>query len=357
MLTPLTLERYAVLAARIEATRPSERWLVLTHDNPDPDALTAAALLCHLLRRRFHRDATPAYGGLIGRAENREMYRRLRFRFSLVRQLDLSQYRHFALVDTQPRTGNNQLPPGVTPDLVFDHHPLRKATQSSGFYDVRPDYGATATLLTEYLMAAGIEITQALATGVTYAIRSETRELGRETAGPDREIYDAMLPRASKTTLSRIQNAHQPLSYFRNLHQALENLETVGSLIVSHLGRVEQPDIVPEIADLLLRLEGKTWSLATGLYDDRVYLSIRTTNPRAEAGQIMRRLVGRRGKGGGHGMTAGGWVSTAKSPGGDPAHLQRQLASRLAHALEKNPDKLVPLRLSSNDRNESNGST
>lgn len=344
-MTTTTEERFAAFEALIGSTRPSARWLVLTHDNPDPDALTAAALLCHLLRRRFHREATPAYGGLIGRAENRELYRFLRFPFSLVRQLELSRFQHFALVDTQPRTGNNQLPPGINPDLVFDHHPLRKSTQSARFYDVRPDYGATATLLTEYVLAAGLRLTQALATGVTYAIRSETRELGREAAGPDRAAYDAMLPRASKPALSRIQHAHQPLSYFRNLHQALENLETAGNLIVSHLGRVEQPDIVPEIADLLLRLEGKTWSLATGVYEDRVYLSIRTTNARAEAGQIMRRLVGRRGKGGGHGMMAGGWVAIPKAPAGDPANLQRQLAGRLARALDKNPDKLAPLRL------------
>ena len=98
---------------------------------------------------------------------------------------------------------------------------------------------------------------------------------------------------------------------------------------------------MPEIADLLLRMEGKTWSLCTGPYGDRIYLSLRTTNPRADAGRLMRRLVGRQGKGGGHGMMAGGWVPL---DGRRERQLQR-LGERLARALRKDPQRLEPLRL------------
>jgi nanoRNase/pAp phosphatase (c-di-AMP/oligoRNAs hydrolase) len=345
MITELTRQRFESFSALVKARTPAGPWLVLTHDNPDPDALASAALLARILRRSFHRKVVTAYGGIIGRAENQEMFRSLRLDFTHVRQLDLSRFRCSALVDTQPGTGNNQLPPRVVPDIVIDHHPVRKASQQARFHDVRPDYGATATILAEYLEAAGLPLTRSLATGLVYALRSETRDFGREAAGPDRAVYDAALALASKSLLSRIHHAALPLEYFKDLRQAIENLETVGSLVVSHLGRIEQPDIVPEIADLLLRMEGKTWSLATGQFGDRVYLSMRTTNPRAEAGQLMRRLVGRRGKGGGHGMSAGGWVAVGRAPGGDPRTLERQLAARLAKALRKNPEKLAPVAL------------
>jgi nanoRNase/pAp phosphatase (c-di-AMP/oligoRNAs hydrolase) len=345
MITAETERRFPELVARLGGTASGERWLVLTHDNPDPDALVSAALLARLLERRFHREAVVAYGGLIGRAENRETVRALRLELSHLRTVDLGSFQRFALVDTQPRTGNNQLPRERTPDLVFDHHPLRPRTATGPFYDVRPGYGATATILSEYLAAAGLEPTRALATGIVYAIRSETRDFGRECPGPDKLLYDRLLPTASKSLLARIQHASQPLDYFRNLRAALENLSTVGTLIVSHLGRIEQPDIVPEIADLLLRMEGKTWSLATGLHQDRVYLSLRTTNPRADAGELMRRLVGRRGKGGGHGMMAGGWVSAGKAANGEARALERQLAARLATLLNKKAEKLAAIEL------------
>lgn len=344
MTSDLTRQRFDELAELVE--RGGEgRWLVLTHDNPDPDALAAAAALARILDECFGRQVTCGYGGIIGRAENREMVRVLKIPLSHLRYLSWDDYEHFALVDAQPGTGNNQLPKRITADVVFDHHPKRRSTAGARFTDIRTEYGATATILGEYLEAAGLEPTKALATAMVYAIRSETQDFLRESAGPDKELYDRIFPLVDKRALARIQSSRQPLDYFRNLHAALENLSTVETLIVSHLGTVEQPDIVPEIADLLLRMEGKTWSLATGLYGDRVYLSIRTTNARADAGRIMRQLVSRSGKGGGHGMLAGGWVAITPGYADDPRGLQEQLARRLARSLKKNPDRLQPIAL------------
>lgn len=337
--------RFEELSERMRGASMRGRWLVLMHDNPDPDAIASAAALARLLRKAFSREVTTAYGGLIGRAENREMVRLLRIRMSHVRHLDWKHYRHFALVDTQPQTGNNQLPDGIDPDIVVDHHPLRAKTRGAGFHDVRPEYGATATLVAEYLRTAGVEIPGQLATAMLYALRTETQEFRRDFCPADKQLHDALVPLADRRALGRIQSPRLPVSYFRTLHAALESLETVGTLIISHLGPIDQPDIVPEIADLLVRLEGKTWALCTGRFEERLYLSLRTSNARADAGRLMRRLLGSRGKGGGHGMTAGGWVALEKAPGGDAQSLERQLAARLAKYLKKNPERIVPIEL------------
>ena len=344
MITDLTRDRFPGFSA-VVAGADGGPWLVLTHDNPDPDALASAAVLARILDHRFGQRATCGYGGIIGRAENREMVRTLGLELTHLRHLSFARFGRFALVDTQPATGNNQLPRQLVPDVVFDHHPRRRATAAARFVDVRTEYGATATILGEYLEASGLEPTRALATALVYALRSETQDFRRESAGPDKDLYDRLLPVVDKRALARIQSSRLPLEYFRNLHTALENLATVETLIVSHLGVLEQPDIVPEIADLLLRLEGKTWSMCTGVYGDRVYLSIRTTNVRADAGRIMRRLVARSGKGGGHGMLAGGWVQITPGWAEQPRDLQEQLARRLARALEKNPERLQRLEL------------
>ncbi|MDQ1346713.1 MAG: hypothetical protein QG573_82, partial [Acidobacteriota bacterium] len=123
-----TRVRFAALAERIEASPRRGRWLVLTHDNPDPDALASTAALALILRRRFKRQVTVAYGGIIGRAENREMVRSLRLPLSHLRNVNKRNYSAFAMVDCQPWSGNSQLPRTVVPDLVIDHHPLRKST-------------------------------------------------------------------------------------------------------------------------------------------------------------------------------------------------------------------------------------
>lgn len=342
MTQPATAERWEAFAETVRSG--SGAWAVLTHDNPDPDALASAAVLARTLRQAFRRRAIVVYGGIVGRAENREMVRALGLPLVHVRTLDWRRFQHFALVDTQPRTGNNQLPEDVNPDIVIDHHPVRKSTHAARFWDVRTGYGATATLACEYAFASEVTLSRRLATAVVYALRSETQDFFRGAGPADRAVYDALLSSIDRRALARILNPRLPASYYWNLHEALANLEGVGNLVISHLGSVEQPDIVPEIADLLLRMEGKTWSLVSGVFGDRLYLSIRTTNPRADAGALMRRLLARRGKGGGHGVMAGGWLPISKAPAGDIVALQRQIAERLALALGRAPERIQPLR-------------
>ncbi len=265
MITDLARARYAAFSEHVRGQTGRGRWLVLMHDNPDPDALAAAALLARVLRGAFKRRVTIAYGGIIGRAENREMVRALGMVLSHVRKLSWRGFRHVALVDTQPRTGNNQLPEQRVADLVLDHHPMRKASQASPLVDVRTGYGATATICAEYLLLSGLEASRRLATALIYALRSETQDFSRGAAqGPDKEIYDAFLPLVDKRLLAKILYPPLPPGYFVNLRQGLENLLTVGPLIVSHLGALEQPDIVPEIADLLYawRARRGRWSPA-----------------------------------------------------------------------------------------------
>ena len=78
----------------------------------DAVTLQLAPKLC------FGRQVTCGYGGIVGRAENQEMVRILKLNVSHVRHLQLKKFDRFALVDTQPGTGNNQLPSGVVPDVV-----------------------------------------------------------------------------------------------------------------------------------------------------------------------------------------------------------------------------------------------
>jgi len=341
MISEQTQKKLAELDAYLQTRGAKGRWLILTHDNPDPDSIASAAALSKLLRKGFQRRVTIAYGGIIGRAENQEMVKTLGIRLSHIRHINWKNYRHFALVDTQPGTGNNQLPKGRVPDLVFDHHPMRRASQKAPFVDIRIEYGATATMLTEYLLASRIEINKRNATALVYAIRSETQDFGREYMHSDRAVYDLLHPMADIRALARIRTPGLPVSYYQNLLTALQELESVGSLVVSHLGTVVQPDIVPEVADLLLRMKRRTWSLCTGVYEDRMYLSIRTTNSRADAGRLMQRLLGRRGKGGGHGMMAGGWIPITGSSSEEIRALHVSIASRLATYLKKNPEKFA----------------
>ncbi len=83
-----------------------------------------------------------------------------------------------AMVDSQPETGNNSLPPDHRIDVVIDHHPPRPASARAPWCDVRANFGATCTIIFEYLRARGAPIDAKLATAFFFALRTETRDLG-----------------------------------------------------------------------------------------------------------------------------------------------------------------------------------
>ncbi len=268
--------------------------LMLPHDNPDPDGLASAFALAHILRSRGI-DTTVGFGGTIGRAENRAMVRALGLDPVPLSTLEVGEFDGVALVDAQPGTGNN-------PVMAGD------ATENVGYLAVRPNYGATATIVTEYARDANVELTTQLATALFYAIRSETQDLGREASAADREIYVDLLRIADMATVARIQRARVPREYFDTYLTAIREARVHGNIVMTDLGPVASSDQVAEIADFLLRLREVTWSVCLGRQGNTLAVSVRTTDPFAHAGHAVRRAIEGLGTAGGHGTMAGGQV-------------------------------------------------
>jgi nanoRNase/pAp phosphatase (c-di-AMP/oligoRNAs hydrolase) len=281
------------------------RVLILAHDNPDPDALAAALGL----RRLFERERVPAtiaLGGIIGRAENRAMVRELKIQMVPIDRIDWKSFAAVAMVDTQPHTGNNSLPGGRRADIVIDHHPPRADLGDLPWLDIRTEMGATATIIYGYLRARGIQPDSTLATAFLYAIKSETRDLGRE-AGPDeRQAYVELSALADFERLYAISNPKLGREHFVALDRALRSATVWGELLAINLGALDYPDLVAEVADLMLPYEKAHWVFCAGQHNHTVYLSVRTDLADATAGSMIRRVVGGNGAAGGHGMIAGG---------------------------------------------------
>jgi len=303
--------------------------LIVTHDNPDPDSLASAFCLKHLFLIRNGVEATVAFGGVIGRGENRAMVRELEIKAVPLDGLDVTQFGLVCMVDTQPGTGNNSYPEGAPVHLVIDHHPLRRKTAECRFYDVRPDYGASATILYEYLMAQKVDIHTKMATILFYAIKSETQDLGREWCRADREAYLDLLPLSNNRILFRITRPEVPREYFLSYSKAITNARLYECTLVFNLYEIHNPDIVAEMADFLLRMEGVDMVLGMGCYEHKEVLSLRTSRPEIRAGCFMRELLGGLGTAGGHGLTAGGQI--VPMPGDRSG--QKQLEATLTRKL------------------------
>jgi nanoRNase/pAp phosphatase (c-di-AMP/oligoRNAs hydrolase) len=233
-----------------------------------------------------------------------------------------------ALVDTQPGRQNNSLPAGVTPAIVIDHHPAYVSTDGIAFADLREGYGATSTILTEYLMDSRLVVETKTATALFYGIISETQDLGRESGEPDLAACHFLYPHTNKRRLAKIENARVPREYFSGFRAAIDGAEIYDKAVISFLGELRYPDMVAEMADFLLRLDEVEWAAAIGQYEGWLYVSLRTTNRDANAGRILQEVVGG-DHAGGHDMIAGGRIEIGRDP------------ARLARAVERIRTKLL----------------
>jgi len=274
--------------------------LIVVQNNPDPDALAAAAALREIANQIHGIACSVAHAGEVGRAENKALLDYLRLNTRALDTLDLERFDRLGMVDAQPGAGNVNFDASVRLDVVIDHHPVRRETRSARFTDIRRRYGATCSMLYEYLTAAQMEIPTRLATAMIYGIRSDTQDLGRESTKADVEAYLGLYPLANARVLGRIVSAPLPHVYFSKLRVALDKAVVYGDRIVSELGEFDSPEMVAEAADLLLRAEGVQWTMCVGIIEGWIHLSLRTTDRDRNAGKIARNLGGRRGFGGGH---------------------------------------------------------
>ena len=290
----------------VEFARGHHRALILTHDNPDPDSLAAGVALAWLLEQMAGVEAVVAYGGIVGRAENRALVKVLRLPVVPLSRVVFDEYDLIAMVDTQPEQGNHSLPAAHFPDVVIDHHPERPETRLAVVADVGRDTGSTSTVVTDYLRASGLAIPPSIATALFYGIKSDTRDLERETTPPDVEAYLWLFPKADPQALSQIERPRLPEDYFRLFHTAVEKARVHGEAVVCDLGTVYYPDLVAEVADRFLSMGDVKWSLAVGQYRGSLYFSLRTRDRRMNAGKLIREIIEEvGGTAGGHGSMAG----------------------------------------------------
>jgi nanoRNase/pAp phosphatase (c-di-AMP/oligoRNAs hydrolase) len=329
----MTSER---LDALLEATSGAERVLILTHNDPDPDAIGSAVALRHLLINRFNITVKIAYRGIIGRAENKALVRYLDHPLQQFSRADLMPPVAVALVDTQPGAGNSPLRQPTDVTIVFDHHPWHPDTAKARFAEVRTDVGATSTILTKYLQTAAIELPTPIATALFYGIKTDTMGLGRSGTIADVEAYSFLMPRIDSRALFEIERAQVPADYFKSLVNTVRATRIYRDVLIAYIGWMKYPDLAAEIADWLLRLKGIQWVVCLGAHKENLIVAIRSRHQRGGAGRLAQAVINNLGTAGGHGSMAGGQV---RLDGRDPEILARQISQAVLAYFNISPEE------------------
>lgn len=290
-----SLNRQRVIRIRSLFGEKDKILILLQHD-PDPDAIGSALALRELLGR--NRATTPIVTfGAVTRPENLAMLRLLEIQIERITYEDLHQEgTKLALVDVQPPYFKRPL--GKI-DLVVDHHPKR-VSFSARYTDLRAHYGATSTIFTEYLRAANMEPSQRLATALLYGIKSDTLFLERGSHHADLEAFSFLYPFGNRAMIVRMERPALPREDLEALGRALSRLELVNGVAVIHVGEIKREDVIPQLAEFCLQIEGVEWGVVSGLCDDRVVISVRNVGYVKSAGEILKRIFDHLGSAGGH---------------------------------------------------------
>jgi len=152
---------------------------VLVVISADPDAIASAMAVGRLLWRRVE-SVTISNVNPIDRPDNLAMIRLLKVPLKPLPELQLERFTKVVIVDSSPATTSSCAISNPMPSLIITRY-----QSGAPFTDIRPSYGATATLLTEYLRAARIGPSRILATALYHAIKTDTDDFKRQTLNED----------------------------------------------------------------------------------------------------------------------------------------------------------------------------
>src|SRR5262249_9635126 len=156
--------------------------------------------------------------------------------------------------------------------------------------------GATCSLVTSYLMEQSASLPTRVATALLYGIETELSGYPRQASPLDDSALLFLYPLADKDLLARIRNARLPQSHFECILQALQSSFIYDRLLISWVNELPQPELAAEVVDFLIRFEEVDWAVCAGVFENQLVLSVRAATADAHAGELLRQVVGKRGR-------------------------------------------------------------
>ena len=293
----------------IRALSSHKEVIIVTHNNPDPDAIAAGWAVRELISRRLKTPVRLIAGGDVIRAENRLMLEVLNPPLELIKHLQPNSLAGIVLVDCNiGMTNHIATEVHTSPTAVIDHHNAGKKIKRLNYSDIRSNAAATASITASYLREQGIEPNPKLATAILYAIETETAGGESAYSSLDLSIITWLTPRADRKLLAEIRHAPVEQTYYAEITLAFQNSRIYDDTVFCILPHASSPEIVAEVADLLIRCNTINRVFCGAVVRADMYISVRTTESGGNATELVRVILKGLGNGGGHSRRAGGRI-------------------------------------------------
>lgn len=329
------------IAQTFEAHR-GERHVIVIHDFPDPDAISAA-FTHHLISAQFEIETDILYNGKISHQQNIALVKLLGLNLlHFDHGLDLAQYQGAVFVDNQGTTAEDIVAAleaaGVPTLMVIDHHEVQERLKPE-FTDLRRT-GAVATIYTQYLEQGLLELDKGrkehiiATTALLHGLISDTNGFIQAQA-EDFQAAGFLSQFSDPKLLSQIMQQSRSKQVLEIIRRALGDRVTVESFSLAGIGyvRTEDRDAIPQAADFLLTEENIHTAIVYGIVlgaeqPEKVIGSLRTSKITLDPDEFLKDTFGKDEAGhyfGGGKQLAGGFEIPIGFLSGDSGDEYREL--------------------------------
>ena len=295
------------LTVFIEKLRKLPRVFIQAHDFPDHDAIASAWALSYLLRTHNIESAI-VYNGIIDRISLCNLINWLKIPVIHCSKAELGFADKIITVDGC--IGEKNVIDLIGQEIaVIDHHQVT-APPGLLFEDIRPNYGATATIISEYFDLLKIEMPSEIATALQVGLNVDTAGLTRGFCEADITAFVKFHARADSDLVNKIcRNSLElvDLELFQNASSRVQVEHRIGWVLLD----VDCPkNMLGILGDFLLCVNEIDVVLVAAVIRQNIQLSLRSECPKVNVGLVSRQILNdtKMGFGGGHAHMAGGLI-------------------------------------------------
>jgi nanoRNase/pAp phosphatase (c-di-AMP/oligoRNAs hydrolase) len=268
---------------------------VLVVINADPDAIASAMAVKRILWRKVS-EVVIAHFNLITRPDNLAMIEYTESGLVSLESIDKKAHDKFVLLDSQP--DHHVSFSRFLFDVIIDHHPL--SCNEAVYADIRPDYGACSTIMTEYLKILKIKPSAKLAAALMLGILTDTADFTRQTTFKDIRAFQHLYKFADMNIVTKVERALMTEMDLDFVGNAIKKRKIINNRAFFHAGIISKPDELVVVADFFLSITKVNWSVISGVMEKKLIIILRNDGLRKGAGNTAKEAFGKFGSAGGH---------------------------------------------------------
>ncbi|MGD2100595.1 MAG: phosphoesterase, partial [Desulfobacterales bacterium] len=104
--------------------------------------------------------------------------------------------------------------------------------------------------------------------------------------------------------IKKIESSELTKKNIPDFKAAMGRLTFVNQTAFVHMGKVDNSDTLVILADFFMKMAEATWSIVSGVYDNKLVIIYRNAGFRRNAGKLAKMMFGDTGSAGGHKSTA-----------------------------------------------------